>query len=226
MARIAIIFVLLITVNAILGTEPTELFQHGSKIVSTHNYYRFTSETYWISGHKNGRSSWLWINGDFIIYSDWGAGEPSDSETDKCLSINNGNWYDRRCDTETGTGFICEERETFEEIEQRSIYQVTPVMTYWTSAHTIGRSTWLWINGEIINYADWATGQPMNPAQHSCMFIYRGDWYNNNCNNAHRAFICESRQLVSTRLTGYNYIDIQSHKRTDAVPQILLRYKG
>ncbi|KAF4526700.1 hypothetical protein B566_EDAN015338, partial [Ephemera danica] len=85
----------------------------SSKYCQCHPGFRgFTNETYWISGHKNGRSSWLWINGDFIIFSDWGSGEPSDPTTDHCICIYNGKWNDRRCSTQIGAGFICEERET------------------------------------------------------------------------------------------------------------------
>ncbi|KAF4529166.1 hypothetical protein B566_EDAN017500, partial [Ephemera danica] len=85
-----------------------------------------TDNHFWISGHKIGRSTWLWINGDIILFTDWATGQPSDPYTEHCINIMNNKWNDEDCDYYDSStyGFICEEREVVKESnsEQRSIY--------------------------------------------------------------------------------------------------------
>ncbi|KAF4526695.1 hypothetical protein B566_EDAN015333 [Ephemera danica] len=94
------------------------IMEHISEIGLTNNHF-------WISGHKIGRSTWLWINGDIILFSDWATGEPNEPYTNNCIKIQSNKWYAEYCDYETTSyGFICEERElvTGSESEQRSTY--------------------------------------------------------------------------------------------------------
>ncbi|KAF4526699.1 hypothetical protein B566_EDAN015337 [Ephemera danica] len=206
MARIGIL-VFIVAVNAVLSSQPDEIYEYGTKIGPSHNYYHYGPETYWISGHKNGRSSWLWINGDYIVISGWVPHDTSDPAKDHCLSIAGGELKGRRCEMQTGSGIICEERETLEEsLNERSIYRWKQAEHYWTSAHKIGRSTWLWINGEIMIYDDWANGQPDSLETYRCMFLSGGDWYNYECEQSiMKAFICESLETPENSTVKATY---------------------
>ncbi|KAF4528332.1 hypothetical protein B566_EDAN006586 [Ephemera danica] len=62
------------------------------------------------------------------------------------------------------------------------------------SGHMIGRTTYLWINGEYMQYADWAPGEPCCAEAYSCLILNMNDWHNFVCNIA-TYFICEERIL-------------------------------
>ncbi|KAF4521686.1 hypothetical protein B566_EDAN009141 [Ephemera danica] len=112
-----VIIVLLATLSAVSYAKPVEIAEDMTKNSTALNYYRastFNNKVYWTSGHKIGRSTWLWINGENIIFSDWYSGQPSDPTSEHCLILFMGNWHSYPCHyLQTGddtTGFICEER--------------------------------------------------------------------------------------------------------------------
>ena len=68
-----------------------------------------------ISGGKNSRC-WLgltqpfyeWENAQYVSWSDWGPGEPTNSNSEKCTRMNaDGDWSDCPCNDELYT--ICEQ---------------------------------------------------------------------------------------------------------------------
>ncbi|KAF4526057.1 hypothetical protein B566_EDAN015075, partial [Ephemera danica] len=85
--------------------ENDAIVDHLDKI-GYKNSYTFTS------GHKIGRASYLWINGEYMLYSDWAPGQPSQEVTENCMIVWRNDWYDLPCNwtASFSSYFICEER--------------------------------------------------------------------------------------------------------------------
>ncbi|KAF4528494.1 hypothetical protein B566_EDAN016898, partial [Ephemera danica] len=146
------------------------------------------STGFWISGHNIGTSSWIWINGEFIIFSDWDIGQPDYPAMEHCIYIQNGKWDDGYCEWrgEWGEqGFVCEERDLFKESvrEQRSIYP-TDLLNLVTLDPATGKQ-YLFANVS-----------PSGPPTEQCIHIFNGNWYDIRClwKDDSAAFICESRE--------------------------------
>ncbi|KAF4526698.1 hypothetical protein B566_EDAN015336 [Ephemera danica] len=150
------------------------------------------AEHYWTSAHKIGRATWLWINGEIMIYDDWATGQPDNLETYRCMFLSGGDWYNYECEQSIMKAFICESRVPPENITEEAKYYRHNTSLTWTSGHKIGRTTYLWINGTYIEFADWAPGQPADPRTQSCLHLYQDDWRDYIC-YSYQYFICEER---------------------------------
>ncbi|KAF4532986.1 hypothetical protein B566_EDAN000675 [Ephemera danica] len=58
------------------------------------------------------------------------------------------------------------------------------------SGNKIGRSTFIWLNGESLIYENWAPDEPNNIAIHHCICHHKTQWYDYPCGNENH-FICE-----------------------------------
>ena len=66
----------------------------------------------WIGLHRDpgDKSRWLWVDGSYAIYNNWGVGEPNDSGgTEDCVELfrpPQWKWNDINCDSRLS--YICE----------------------------------------------------------------------------------------------------------------------
>lgn len=67
---------------------------------------------FWTSAHKDLNGKWKWINGNDILYTNWGEGEPNNQGGNQnCIrvwdAVSNGTWKwdDTNCD---GVFVVCE----------------------------------------------------------------------------------------------------------------------
>ncbi|KAF4528455.1 hypothetical protein B566_EDAN015857 [Ephemera danica] len=59
------------------------------------------------------------------------------------------------------------------------------------SANKIGRSTYLWLNGQPLIYENWEASQPAHVATEHCMCYYSSAWHDFHCSGHPYHFICE-----------------------------------
>ena len=64
----------------------------------------------WIGLHRDdsNKNQWIWVDGQKVTYSNWGAGEPNNIN-EECVVMNtspSGKWYDDRCSERRP--YVCE----------------------------------------------------------------------------------------------------------------------
>ncbi|KAF4524442.1 hypothetical protein B566_EDAN013460 [Ephemera danica] len=63
----------------------------------------------WISGNKIGRSTYIWSNGEPLIFENWHPGSPPHFATEHCMLYQNDHWTDYHCSGHDWH-FVCEEK--------------------------------------------------------------------------------------------------------------------
>ncbi|KAF4526697.1 hypothetical protein B566_EDAN015335 [Ephemera danica] len=149
-------------------------------------------------------------------YYHWEIGEPSDQDTEHCINILNNKWYDDKCvNAWPNGGFICKERRT----DLVVLFTGLTSNRIWISGHRIGRSTWLWINGDYILFTDWEIGEPSDQDTEHCINILNNKWHDDKCVNTwpNGGFICKERRAAKE-----NEIEQRSNYHDDLFNMISL----
>lgn len=82
---------------------------------------------------------------------------------------------------------------------------------FWTAGSTlVDKKNWIWLTtGEVVEYTNWAVGQPDNPNTELCLELWlfrnKGLYFNDRDCNVRFPFICEKDKRRHDKPQGGSY---------------------